>query len=57
MPWRKTAIKDKLHDANACVNEVVNEQYQETKATRTNAIKTEDDHKLALSELMVKFYM
>ena len=48
--------KGKLNTAISRVKQVEHEQYVDRKAIRTNALKTEEDHKFALSELSNKFY-
>ena len=46
----KTLLK--LKDATSRVKEVEHEQFRERKAARTEAIKTEEEHKFAVGELM-----
>lgn len=46
----------KLQHATACVKQVEHEQYLDRKASRVHALKTEEEHKLALDQLSQKYY-
>ena len=50
------ATKSKLQAANARVKQAEHEQYWDKKASRVHALKTEEEHKLALDQLSAKFY-
>ena len=47
---------EKLTQAKARVKEVEHQQFMERKDARTTAIKTEEEHKFALSELTEKYF-
>jgi hypothetical protein len=51
-----TSTNGKLHDALSRVKQVEHEQYMDRKAIRVDALKAEEEHKLALDDLADKFY-
>jgi len=52
----KAIAESKLKEANSRVKQVEHEQYLDKKANRAHALKTEEEHTLALDKLSAQFY-